>query len=532
MIREKIEKIVSQFAPEDTKFSINHPPKREYGDYSIFFPLEIAKNIKLKIERKPPSFLDKVQLVSPGFLNFYLKSDFLQKQIKKIIKDKENFGRLNLGKGEKINIEFISANPTGPLHIGNGRGAFWGDVLANILEYSGFKVIREYYINNSKSSSQIKELGKTALGKGKSYQTKELKKIIQKIKSKLSKIKSESEAGFILARELQKENQKFIEKKLKIKFDIWFEEESLFKKSEIKKIISFLKNKNLIYKKDGALWLKTSRFDNLKDEVLIRKDGNPAYFLSDIAYHKDKIQRGFKKIIDIWGADHQGHIKRMEAAIKILNFKGEFRVFISQMVILKGGKKLSKRRGDLILLEDLVEEVGLDICKYFYLSKSLSTQMEFDLELAKKQSEKNPVYYIQYAYARICSILRKLEKFKISTSHQLVQRIMTENLKLLKHPSELKLIKQLVRFPEMIEDIARNFELHRLCEFVYDLANIFNQFYRDCRVLPNVKKQKIQKKSKEINNNLIKARVNLVIATKIVLENSMKILGISLPKKM
>lgn len=519
MIQKKIKKIIFQYAPPDVEFSINYPPQREYGDYSIFFPFNIAKDIKSKIDKNLPSFINKVELVSPGFLNFYIKEDFLQKQIKGILEKKENFGRLNLGKRKKISIEFISANPTGPLHIGNGRGAFFGDSLANLLEYVGFDVTREYYINNSKVSCQIKELGKTALGKGTSYETQRLKEIIKRINPKLKKIKTENEAGFILAKEIQKENQKFIEKELKIKFDIWFEEENLFKENKIQKMVSFLEKKNLTYQKDGAIWLKTSKFGDFKDEVLIRSDGSPSYFLSDITYHNDKIKRGFKKIIDIWGADHQGHIKRMEAAMKILNFKGEFNIFIAQMVSLAGGEKLSKRKGNLILLEDLIKEVGIDVARYFYLSKSLSTQMEFDLNLAKKQSEKNPVYYIQYAYARIHSILAKSKIKKIEYKNI--------NYKLLTHNSELNLIRELVKFPEIIDDVARDYQLQRLCEYGKKLAEVFNQFYRDCRVL-QLNSNKLQVKDKK----LTEARLALVLSTKIVFENCMRILGISLPKKM
>ena len=265
---------------------------------------------------------------------------------------------------------------------------------------------REYLINDAKVNTQIRLLGKTAIGQGTTYLNDYLASKIKKLASKL-KDKNESEAGHLIAQEIQKDNKDFIGKKLKIKFDKWALEEEFYKKEKIKEIYEFLKNKGLIYQKEEAQWLKISKFGAPKDEVILRQTGEPTYFLSDIAYHRDKFERGFKKIINIWGADHQGHVPKIKAISKILGYKGELDILISQMVRLKKGK-ISKRKGEVITLESLVDEVGLDAVRFFYLVKSLDTQMEFDIDLAKEKSAKSPVYYIQYAHARICSIIEKM----------------------------------------------------------------------------------------------------------------------------
>jgi len=340
--------------------------------------------------------------------------------------------------------------------------------------------------------------------------------LTEKLKAQISKLKtatqisklSDSEAGYRLAQIIQKDNKDFIENKLKIKFDDWISEEDFYKKNKIKKIFDWLKKKNLVYEKDKAWWLKTSQFGDERDWVVVRETGEPTYLLSDIAYHKDKFDRGFNRVINIWGADHQAHVSKMKAAVKMLGFKGELDILILQLVTLRGKEKISKRTGKIITLEELVDETGLDVARFFYLQKSLDTHMEIDLKLAKEQSEKNPVYYIQYARARICSILRKAK-----------QRNNTSMVALLRHPSELNLIKQVIRFPEIIEDTAKDYQVQRLPQYAADLATAFHQFYRDCKVLTDDK-------------NLTKTRLSLVLAAKIVLENVLSLMGISAPEKM
>jgi arginyl-tRNA synthetase len=559
MIREKIKKLIQKSIKElqrgkifpefeISEIKIEHPEERIHGDYSTnvamvicrsgltlistrkdaekLTPIEVAEILvtKLKGYKESHDLFEKIEAVSPGFINFFLSKEFLQKQVREALKDGEKFGQSKIGKNIKTNVEFISANPTGQLHIGNGRGAFWGDCLANVLEKAGFKVTREYYINEAKTNTQIKLLGQTALGKGTTYLNEYLKSKIEKIKDKLNKIKEEGEAGYLLAKEIQKDIKEFVEKKLKIKFDQWFPDTKLYQESRIEKIFNWLKEKNYLYQKEGAWWIKTSNFGDNQDWVIIRskkEGGEPTYFLCDIAYHKNKIDRGFKKIIDIWGADHQGHVRKMKAAMKMIGFKGDLDLLITQIVRVKG-LKISKRKGEIIPLEDLLNEVGLDVARFFYLQKSLDTQMEFDLKLAKEQSEKNPVYYIQYAHTRICGILRKFGKSKIQNPKSQTNsksEIQNSKLRLLNHPSELELIKQLIRFPEVIEDCARDYQLQRIPQYALDLATVFHQFYRDCKVLTETR-------------SLAKARLALVLATKQVIKNTLDLMGISAPERM
>jgi len=528
-IKKLVEKSIIKLQKEKTfpvfeipEIEIEKPEKEIHGDYATNIAMSIVKIVKKtpmeisgliigNCKRQFGKMFEKIEVAKPGFINFFISKEYLKKQVIEILKEGEDFGQLKIGKNIKTNVEFISANPTGSLHIGNGRGAFWGDCLANVLEKAGYKVTREYYVNDARHSNQIQELGKTALGKGKTYLTPYLKKLILELKPILKKIDSESEAGYFLAQNILNNTREFIEEKLKIKFNAWISEHNLYRQDKIKEIYNFLKLKKLVYQESGASWLDLSKF-NQKDEVLIRENGQPTYFLSDIAYHKYKIERGFKKIIDIWGADHQGHVPRMTAAIKILGFKGNFDVLISQIVNLKG-KKISKRKGKIITLEWLIDKVGLDVARFFYLQKSLDSQMEFDLKLAKVEGEKNPVYYVQYAHTRICGILRKIktQKSKLKTA--------TQNLRLIEHPSEFNLIKRLIRFPEMVEDTAKDYQLQRIPQYALDLAASFHQFYRDCRVLTEDKK-------------LTQARLSLILATKIVLKNALDLMGISVPERM
>jgi len=562
MIRQEIAKLIEksikelQRAKKLPKFDlpevqIEHPEEKTNGDYAANIamvvarqtkksPMEIAKLINFQFPISNSQFLEKTQVVEPGFINFFLSEEYLQKQVAEIMRRKEKFGDLKIGKNQKIQVEFISANPTGLLHIGHGRGAFFGDTLANVLDKAGYKATREYYINDAKNSSQIKELGKTALGKGITYLTENLKTQIAKLKTttQISKL-NEGEAGYLLAREIQKDIKDFIEKKLKIKFNNWVSEEDLYKKNKIDKIFNWLKNKNLAYKKERAWWIKTSKFGDSQDWVIIRSQaegGEPTYLLSDIAYHQDKFDRDFQKIINILGADHQGHVGKIKAVAKILDYRGDLDILISQVVRLKRGK-ISKREGKTITLEWLIDEVGLDAARFFYLMKSLDTQMEFNVELAKERSAKSPVYYVQYAHARICSILRKIPN-KIQRCLSGGRRVgRSPNLKLLKHPSETALIKELIKFPEIIEDTAKDYQVQRLPQYAIDLATSFHQFYRDCKVLtkdynPPTASSHSSLRSEWAPKNLRVARLGLILATQTVLKNTLDLMGVSAPEKM
>jgi len=445
--------------------------------------LEIAKKIAKKLQTT--NYKLQAVVEKPGFINFFVSKEYLRKQTEEILKKKEKFGNLKIGKKQKINVEFISANPTGPLTLGNGRGGFCGDVLSNVLERAGYNVIREYYLNDR--GKQIEDL-KKGLYKG------EKRTVLQ----------------------IQKENQKFITRKLKIKFDNWFSEKSLYKNKEVDKVLYYLRKKKLIYKKEGALWFKSTKFGDDKDRVLIKKSGDYAYLAADIAYLKNKFDRKFDKLIYFWGADHHGYIKRIEAAAEALGYKKEQVDFIIfQMVrLLEKGKqvKMSKRAGAYVALEELIDEVGLDVARFFFLIRGYGAHLNFDLSLAKEKSDKNPVYYIQYAYARICSILRKAQISKPKC--QIKPK--TQNLK---EPSELALIKQLIRFEEIIEDTSKDYQVQRIPQYAIDLAESFHKFYKNCRVLTDDKK-------------LSQARLSLILATQIVLKNILDVMGISAPSKM
>lgn len=509
--------------------------KEDFGHYSTNIalklaksrgenPLAIAAEIKKELLIFCPSIFSKIEVAPPGFINFWLSAEILQKEIKEILKQEKNYGKSHIKNKSRINLEFISANPTGPLHIGHGRGAFLGDVLAKVLKFQGYKVYQEYYINDAKISAQIKELGKTAIGEGKSYLTDNL---LSKIKSQKAKIKSivqkfqgdqnslYGEAGYLLANEIQKENRKFIEKKLKIKFDQWFSEQSLHQNGALKKLLKNLEQKNLTYKKDGALWLKTASFGDNEDRVLVRTSGEPTYFLSDLAYHWDKLKtRGFEQAIDIWGADHHGYLPRLKAGLTALDIDAKkLTVIITQLVrLLKNGKeaRMSKRSGEYVALEDLIAEVGLDATRFFFLMNSADAHMNFDLDLARERSLKNPVYYTQYAGVRIKSVLAKAKSFSNRK---------TANLKFLNTAEDLNLIRMLGRFPEIAAETAVRREPQILARYALDLAAVFHNFYEKERVINEDK-------------DLMSSRLFLVKVSQIVFQNLFGILGISQPKKM
>jgi len=511
MTREEIEKLIEKavrdFYKKEVKVKVERPQDSVFGDYATNVAMILKKNPQeIADVIKDSTILEKIE-VKAGFINFFLSKKYLQKQIKEILKKKEKFGQIKIGKREKVNVEFISANPTGPLTLGNGRGGFCGDVLANVLTKAGFKAEREYYVNDT--GEQVRKLGHSILGDSEAvYRGDYIEELRKKIKGENAEKIGEKAAEIIL-----KETIKPTVGKMKIKFDTWFSEKSLYQKKEVNKVLDFLEKEGSSYKKERALWFKSTEFGDDKDRVLIKADGEPTYFLSDIAYLKNKIKRGFKTLFFFWGADHFGYINRIKAAAGVLGFdKDNVRIVIMQLVrLIRQGEevKMSKRAGVYVTLDELIDEVGLDAARFFFLTRSPDTHLNFDLDLAKEQSEKNPVYYVQYAYARICSILKKTE----------IKNPVTENLKLLNHPSELNLIKQLIRLPEIIEDTRRDYQVQRLPQYSVDLATVFHQFYRDCRVISGDKK-------------LSKARLSLVLAAKIVFKNTLDLMGVSAPGKM
>jgi len=467
MVRDEIKQIIQKVV-KAPKVLVEQPRDKSHGDYSTNIamvvkkdPQEIAKLIKSdKYETK----------VVSGFINFFLSKDYIVKHLKDKVK--------NIGKGKKINVEFISANPTGPLTLGNGRGGFCGDVLSNVLEKSGYKVCREYYVNDA--GNQIEKFWEY-----KGDYVKDLKK----------RVKTGDQAAKIVLKEMIRPTVK----KMGIKFNKWTSQKSL------KINLDYLKD--LTYKKDNALWFKTTKFGDDKDRVLIKEDGKYTYLAYDVAYLKNKFDRGFNKLIFLWGADHHGYINRIKASAQALGYKDvDFIIF--QLVHLFDGKKevkMSKRAGNYITIDELIDEVGLDVARFFFLQRTAGNHLNFDLKLAKKKSQENPVYYVQYAYARICSILAKT---KIKPGKIILDK-----------DSELDLAKQIIRFPEIVEDTVSDYQVQRIPQYAIDLAENFHRFYQECQVISEDKK-------------LTQARLSLISITKDTLKQVFDLMGVSAPKKM
>jgi len=518
-MKEKIKEIVKKaIGREELKecldFSVEISSDKSHGDYSTNIalilakklsknPIEVAKSIKDKLK----SDLFKKTEVANGFINFFISEKYLQEQLRVVLKEKNKFGNLKISGNKKINIEFISANPTGPLTLGNGRGGFGGDVLANILEKSGYRVAREYYINDT--GAQIKKLGHSVIGDAEAvYKGKYINDLKKKVKGKNPEIIGEKAAKIILEKMI-----KPAVKKMRIKFDKWFSETTLYKNKEVDDAINELTKGGFTYESEGALWFKSKDLGDDKDRVLIRADGIKTYFASDIAYLKNKFERGFDKLIIFLGADHYGYVARLKAACHALGFeKDDIDAIVLQLVrLFENGKevRMSKRTGIYVTIDELIDEVGLDIVRFFFLQRSLNTHFNFDMDLAREKSEKNPVFKVQYAYARINSIFAKSK----------AKNPKLENLELLKELCELDLMKKIIRFPEIIEDTARDYQLQRLPNYALELAESFHKFYEECRVISE-------------DRDLTNARLSLILATKIVLKNTLDLMGINAPEKM
>ncbi len=520
---------------------IEHPQNPEHGDFASGLPLRLARAMRMSpmaIAKKisehivPPPQIDKVWIAPPGFINFILREGWLSTEVESIMAAGESYGDIDLGKGKQVQLEFVSVNPTGPLHVGHGRGAVLGSTLANVLTVSGYAVEKEYYTNDM--GNQIDNFGRSlyaryrqCLGKEAAmppdgyygnYMIDLAKEIIQEQGDKLLLL-PESEAASQLAevgvaRMLQRIKQDL--EPLNVVFDTWFSERSLYQGGQYNRAIELLQSGGYIVNKENATWFESSALGEDKDNVLVRSDGSPTYFASDVAYHYNKfLERKFDRVIDIWGADHQGHVPRMKAVLKALGCDPEqLKVIICQLVTLRRGQeivKISKRSGDIITLREVIEEVGPDACRFFFLSRSADSQMDFDLELAKKQSADNPVYYVQYAHARIASILRLAQQREIDCSQGDVSLLTIE--------PELTLIRRLILLPEIVERVAVNLEPHHLPYYAQDLAAAFHSFYKQCRVVSE-------------DEALTKARLKLVQATRIALAKVLRLMGMAAPEKM
>ncbi len=497
-----------------------------FGDYSTNAALRLAKALDepamavadalvadLRNRTSTTSMFGKIEATAPGFINFTLSASYLHHQLARLIDEPHHFTQASIGAGQKTLIEFISANPTGPLTLGNARGAFYGDVLANVLAAAGYAVEREYYINDAKSSSQIRELGTTALGQGTTYDSEHLQALVKRLRERANLDELDpAEAGYLVSHEIQLENARFIQEALGIRFDTWFSEEELYASKAVDQMVAELKARGLVYEHEGATWLKTSGFGDEHDQVIIRSSGEPSYLLSDIAYHGDKFRRGYDWVIDVLGADHQGHVKRMYAVAKMLGYAGRLDLRFMQLVRLKRegeSLKMSKRLGTAMPLQWLVDEVGLDAARYFFLTKSLSTHLDFDVALAKEQSVANPVFYIQYALARIAGIERNAPEFNFDA----------KSLAALTAPVERALLVWLVQLPDLLAETVRDGEPQRLTTYAWNLANRFHKFYETSRVVTD-------------NGAETNARLALVRGAKTILRRVLELLGISAPERM
>ena len=518
---------------------IDVPPKKEFGDFATNFAMQSAKALKLNprqiatevAKRLTDDFIDHTDIAGPGFLNIYLKEQIIYDSLREIVAAGDNFGELPKKDSPKIQVEYVSANPTGPLHVGHGRGAAAGSALVNLLRAAGYPVESEYYINDagnqmenlarSVNARYLEILGQTVSFPEDGYHGADITETAQRIADRdgdkyLSLTEDERLAIF---RDLAyKEKLATLKEDLaafNVHFDVWFSERTLHPVA-INAAIDKLKATGDIYEEGGALWLKSTAYGDDKDRVVIRDNGVPTYLAADIAYHDDKYARGFDRLINIWGADHHGYVARVKAAMTALRHDADkLTVLLLQMVSLyRGGEpvKMSKRTGQSVTLNELIEEVGTDAARYFFLMRSLDSQLDFDLDLAKKQSNENPVYYVQYAHARIQSILRQTADTGLKPTDN-------PNLSLLTHDTEIDLIKKIESYPEEIERAATEYAPHRIARYAYDLAALFHSFYSECRILG-------------VDKNLAEARIALIKVTARTIKHALGILGVSAPDKM
>ena len=524
--------------------AIERPQNTDHGDFATSLPLKLASDMKMSpmviaeiLSRHLPkeSIISASQVAPPGFLNLTLDPKWLFSQIHLIRNSKTSYGNLNLSKRKKIQIEYVSANPTGRLHVAHARGAVIGSALANLLKAAGHTVEEEYYLNDA--GNQIEKFNKSLLVRYKqiagldielpedSYPGEDISDVAKTIWDEegdryLQLDESEAEIS-IGSKGIPKmiEGIKEDLESLRVQFDEWFSETSLSKQGQFETCMKALNNKGLTTDRDGAKWLVSTKLGEEKDNVLIRTSGTPTYFASDIAYHFNKFhQRNFAEVIDVWGADHQGQIGRLRSALDALEIDStKLKIILVQMVRFKKGEtseKLSKRKGNVIPLIDLVNEIGVDACRFLFLSRSNESQLEFDLDLAKQQSSENPVYYVQYGHARICSILRLAEERNIDFSNG--------DVSILGDPTELSLINKMLELPDVIETSVGNLEAHHLPHYSMELATAFHTFYQNCRVVS----------SEKCDLPISKARLLLVDAARLVLGRCLKLMNMTAPDKM
>ncbi len=523
---------------------VERPSNPEHGDFASSLPLRLARATRINplnlaealVQNIPPDdAVEEVTAVAPGFINFKLRDSWVQQQVEMVRRLGAHYGDVDLGQGKRMMVEFVSVNPTGPVHIGHARGAVLGSSLANILDAAGFDVTREYYVNDAGSQmnrfyASVLARYRQALGQTVEmpdnayvgeYVSELAREIIETEGQRFAEMDEDSALKEIgdLAREKMIAVIKEDLEQIGVTFDNWFSERTLFDNGDYDRGMSLLRDKGYLAEKENATWFTSTALGDDKDNVVIRSSGEPTYFASDIAYHYNKfVQRGFETVVDIWGADHQGHVPRMRSAVEALGIDPDkFTVLISQMVALKRGNELvsmSKRTGELVTLRELSDEVGSDACRFFFLFRTPSSHMDFDLELAKQESNENPVYYVQYAHARNSSILDLARSRDIDWS--------AGDVSLLNHPSELALVRAMLRLPELVEQMARALEPHHLPHYTMELANAFHVFYENCRVVS----------ANPEDNEMTLARLKLVEAAQAVFKRALDLMGMNAPEHM
>ena len=528
-------------------FTIEVPKDKGNGDYAINIammlaraaksaPRAIAENIVKNLEAEALG-ATKIEIAGPGFINFYLDKSYLYNVMAEIEEEKESYGNVNVADGKKVVVEFVSANPAGPMHMGNARGGALGDTLSNVLSRAGWDVTKEFYINDA--GAQIDKFGRSLdaryiqILKGEDavefpedgYQGDDIRVHAQNYIDKYGDIlldKDEQErkdalVGYALPLNISALKETLI--KYGINYDVWFYESTLHNGGSVGETLEKLKKSNITYEKDGALWIKSTEFGAEKDDVLVRANGIPTYFAADIAYHRNKLEeRNFDLAINIWGADHHGHIARMKGAMEAVGISGDkLDVLVIQLVrLMRNGEiaRMSKRTGKMITLSDLIDEIGVDAARFFFNMRAAGSHMDFDLDLAVSQTNENPVFYVQYAHARICSIIRILEESGVK-----VPEFSHVDASLLKKEEEIELLEVLARLPEEIRASAESFDPSNLTHYLIDVASHFHSFYNACRV-------------RDEEENLMQARLKLIESTRIVIKNVLDILGVSAPEKM
>ncbi|MCR6595701.1 arginine--tRNA ligase [Bacillus halotolerans] len=519
------------------------PKDKTHGDYSTNMAMQLARIAKKAPRQiaeeivatfdKGKASIEKLDIAGPGFINFYMNNQYLTKLIPSVLEAGDAYGETNIGNGERVQVEFVSANPTGDLHLGHARGAAVGDSLCNVLAKAGYDVSREYYINDA--GNQINNLALSvevryfeALGLEKpmpedGYRGEDIisigKRLAEEYGDRFVNEEESERLAFFREYGLKYELEKLRVdlENFRVPFDVWYSETSLYQNGKIDKALDALREKGHVYEEDGATWFRSTTFGDDKNRVLIKKDGTYTYLLPDIAYHKDKLDRGFDKLVNVWGADHHGYIPRMKAAIEALGYeKGTLEVEIIQLVHLyKNGEKMkmSKRTGKAVTMRDLIDEVGLDAVRYFFAMRSADTHMDFDLDLAVSTSNENPVYYAQYAHARICSMLRQGEEQGLKPAADL-------DFSPIQSEKEYDLLKTIGGFPEAVAEAAEKRIPHRVTNYIYDLASALHSFYNAEKVIDPENEEKSR------------ARLALMKATQITLNNALQLIGVSAPEKM